>query len=248
LLENAKPKNFAEMDAKIAEWQATRGGGGYHNFIGERPSRLWLIIPFFMHTDFELTLNGEKVAPLRWDDPSHSAFADLTDRIKYGEANSLTLSIKGMAPNRFMGPFFLYPEEADTNLVLPKPADADQPVVYKQSLVPALPTRYRKNAGPKVIEAKMMENVTLKEAAELRVTLDLPPDQIKRVMFFESGFGWMGQHGLGYNKEAQCWTASVTPGPSSLSDMDTRTVPCQYAADWRAIPSTGCGRRHRAAP
>jgi hypothetical protein len=23
----------------------------------------------------------------------------------------------------------------------------------------------------------------------------------------------MGQHGLGYNKAAQCWTARVTPGP-----------------------------------
>ena len=217
LLEKARPKNFAEMDARIAGWQTPESkrnvSYSYHNFICERPSRLWLIVPFLTHTDFELTLNGEKVAPLRWDNPSSSAFADLTDRVKYGEANSLTLSIKGLAPNQFMGPFLLYPEEADTNLVLPKPADADQPVVYKQSLVPALPTRYRKNAGPKVIEAKMMENVTLREAAELRVTLDLSPEKIRRVMFFESGFGWMGQHGLGYNKEAQCWTARVTPGP-----------------------------------
>jgi len=47
------------------------------------------------------------------------------------------------------------------------------------------------------IEAKMMNNVTLREAAELRVTLDLPPEKIRRVMFFESGFTWMGQHGLG---------------------------------------------------
>jgi hypothetical protein len=220
LLENAKPKNFAEMDAKIAGWQKSRGDApnfgnqySYHNFICERPSRLWLIIPFLTRTGVELAINGEKIDPLSWDDPSSSAFADLTDRIKYGEANSLTLSIKGLAPNQFMGPFLLYPEEADTDKLLPEPRAADQPVVYKQSLVPALPTRYRKNAGPKVVEAKMMENVTLKEAAELRVTLDLPPDQIKRVMFFESGFSWMGQHGLGYNKEAQCWTARVTPGP-----------------------------------
>jgi hypothetical protein len=215
LLEKAKPKNFAEMDAKIADWQTNRGGSyAYHNFICERPSRLWLIVPFLSPADVELALNGEKVEPLRWDSPSSSAFADLTDRVKYGEGNSITLSIKGLAPNQFMGPFLLYPEEADTNLVLPGSAGADQPVVYRQSLVPALPTRYRENAGPKVIEAKMMENVTLRETAELQVTLDLPPNQIKRVMFFESGFGWMGQHGLGYNKEAQCWTARVTPGPS----------------------------------
>jgi hypothetical protein len=214
LLENAKPKNFAEMDAKIADWQTNRGGSyAYHNFICERPSRLWLIVPFLTHTDFELTLNGEKVAPLRWDDPSHSAVFDLTDLVNYGGTNTVTLILKRMAPNHFMGPYLIYPEEASTDKLLPGPGAADLRVVYKQSLVPALPTRYRKNAGPKVIEAKMMENVTLKEAAELRVTLDLPPDQIKRVMFFESGFGWMGQHGLGYNKEAQCWTARVTPGP-----------------------------------
>jgi hypothetical protein len=31
-------------------------------------------------------------------------------------------------------------------------------------------------------------------------------------MFFESGFQWMGQHDLGYNKENQYWTARVMPG------------------------------------
>jgi hypothetical protein len=213
LLEKARPKNFAEMDAKIADWQTNRGGSyAYHNFICERPSRLWLIVPFLTHTDFELTLNGEKVAPLRWDDPSHSAVFDLTDLAKYGGENSVTLFLKRMAPNHFMGPYLIYPEEASTDKLLPGPGVADLRVVYKQSLVPALPTRYRKGDGPKVIEAKMMENVTLREAAELRVKLDLPPEKIKRVMFFESGFGWMGQNGLGYNKEAQCWTAMVTPG------------------------------------
>jgi hypothetical protein len=78
------------------------------------------------------------------------------------------------------------------------------------------PPRYRQNAGPKVTTAKMMATVTLREAAELRVELDLPPDQIKRVMFFESGFGWMGQHPLVFNKEAQCWTAMMAPGSRAM--------------------------------
>jgi hypothetical protein len=212
LLEAAKPQNFAEMDGKIAAWQATRGGGGYHNFICERPSRLWLIVPFRTPASVEVTLNGAKVAALRWDAPSSSAFADLTDLVNYGGENHITLSINGLPADGFMGPFLLYPAEAGTNVVLPGPAGADQPVIYGQSLAPALPTRYRKNAGPKVIEAKMMENVTLTESAELRVKLDLPPAGIKRVMFFESGFTWMGQHGLVYNNEVQCWTARVQPG------------------------------------
>jgi hypothetical protein len=78
--------------------------------------------------------------------------------------------------------------------------------------VPAPQPRYRKGEGPKVIEAKMMDNVTLREGAELRVKLDQPPEKIRRVMFFESGFQWMGQHNLGYKTEAKCWTAVVTPG------------------------------------
>ena len=216
LLQSARPKNFAEMDAKIAGWQTPEGkrnpSYSYHNFICARPSRLWLIIPFLTPTGVEATLNGEKVDPLRWDDPSSSAFADLTDRVKYNEENDITLSIKGMAPNRFMGPFLLYPEEAATDRVLRTPGQTDNPVRYTRALVPAPRPRYGKGEGPKVIEAKMMGNVTLREGAELRVKLDLPPEKIRRVMFFESGFPWMGQHGLGYSPACQCWTALVTPG------------------------------------
>ncbi|NQU19978.1 MAG: hypothetical protein HQ567_01750, partial [Candidatus Nealsonbacteria bacterium] len=216
LLEKARPKNFAEMDATIAGWQTPEGKNNhsyrYHNFICERPSRLWLIVPFLTSTGVEVTLNGEKVDSLRWDNPSSSVFADVTDRVKYGGENSITLSIKGMAPNRFLGPFLLYPEAPSTDRVLRTPGHKDDPVRYTHVLVPAPQPRYRKGEGPKVIEAKMMGNVTLREGAELRVKLDLPPEKISHAMFFESGFGWMGQHGLGYDREAQCWTAWVTPG------------------------------------
>ena len=215
LLEKAKPMNFAEMDAKIENWQRTRGGGGYHNFIGERPSRLWLIIPFLTPVDFEMTLNGQKMESLRWDDPSSSAFADVTDLVHFGGDNTLTLSLKRMDPNRFMGPFLLYPEEASTDRLIPEPMKASQRVIYNHSLMPPVPTRYRGGDGPKVTAAKMMDHVTLRAAAELRITLDLPPEKIRRVMYFESGFTWMGQHDLTYNKDAQCWTAMIAPGPRS---------------------------------
>jgi len=213
LLEKAKPKNFAEMDAKIADWQKNHGAGGYHNFICERPSRLWLILPFLTGTGVEATLNGTKVEPLLEDGPSTSWYADITDSARYGGQNTLTLSVKNMGPNQFMGPFLLYPAEAATDRVLPTPVLTDQPVCYTHSLAPARQPRYRKDGGPQVVEAKMMDHVTLNEAAELRVKLDLPPEKIRRVMYFDSGFTWMGQHDLGYHQEAQCWTAMVVPGP-----------------------------------
>ena len=160
----------------------------------------------------ELTLNGEKVDTLRWDDPSSSAYADLTDRVKYGEENRITLRIRGMASNRFMGPFLLYPEEAATDRVLRTPGPTDNSVRYTRALVPSPPLRYRRGEGPKVIEATMMGRVTLKDGAELRVKLEGPPEKIRRVMYFESGFPWMGQHGLGYSPAGRCWTAVVSPG------------------------------------
>ena len=217
LLQQAKPKNFAEMDAKIANWQTNPGGSyAYHNFVCERPSRLWLIVPFLTRCDFELWLNGEKVAPLRWDNPSSSAVFDLTDRAKYGAENTIALALNGIAANRFMGPFLLYPEEAATDQIRAEARNPEPRVVYRQSLVPAMPPRYRRDAGPKVTSAMMMNPVTLREAAELRVKVDLLPDQIRRVMYFESGFGWMGQHSLRFSQDAQCWTAMVTPGSRSM--------------------------------
>lgn len=216
LLAQAQPENFAAMDATIAGWQTPQAkhhvSYSYHNFIGARPSRLWLIVPFLTNTTVGVALNGENVAPLGWDDPSGSAFADLTDKVIYGAENTLTLSLKGVAANGFMGPFLQYPAEAATDRVLAAPGLTENPVHYTRSLVPAPPPRYRKGGGPQVTEAKMSGNVGLTTPAELRVKLDLPPEQIRRVMFLESGFGWMGQHPLGYDPQSRCWTAWVTPG------------------------------------
>lgn len=216
LLERAKPKNFAEMDAKIASWQEPENkknaSYSYHNFIGARPSRLWLIVPFLAPARVELTLNGEKVEPLRWDDPSCSAYADVTDRVKYGGENRVTLEVKNLAENGFLGPFLLYPEEAATDQVRSRPDEREEAVVYTRVLTPAPPPRYRRGEGPKVTEANMLDRVTLRAPAELRVRVDLPPEKLRRVMFFESGFGWMGQHNLVYSPASECWTAMVTPG------------------------------------
>lgn len=58
----------------------------------------------------------------------------------------------------------------------------------------------------------MLANVTLADAAELRAKVDLPFEKIRRVMYFESGFGWMGQHPLSFDPANQNWGAQVGPG------------------------------------
>ena len=60
--------------------------------------------------------------------------------------------------------------------------------------------------------ARMLANVTLADAAELRAKVDLPFEKIRRVMYFESGFGWMGQHPLSFDPANQNWGAQVGPG------------------------------------
>ncbi len=215
-LEKARPKNFAEMDAKIAQWQEPENqkkvSYSYHNFVGARPGRLWLIVPFLRPTDVSVTLNDQPVPSVRWDKPSNSAYVDVTNLVSYGSENRLELFIPTLKANSFMGPFFQYPDEADTSKILPAPQSPELHVIYKGPLVPALPPRYCSAEGPAVLEGEMMSNVTLSREAELRVKVNLSPEKIRRVMFFESGFSWMGQHALKYNKELQCWTARIKGG------------------------------------
>jgi hypothetical protein len=216
LLRHATPKNVAEMGARIASWQKPENKAktsySYHNFVGARPERLWLVIPFLRETAVAVELNGQKLADVMRDKPSSSAFGDITDLVRYGGENQLTLSIAGLRADTFLGPFLCYPDEAVTNAVLPAPERASGSVVYRGSLAPALPARYERNAGPVVLEAAMMGNVTLTRGAELRVKVNLPPEQIGRVMFFESGFRWMGQHPLKYDAKLGCWKGMVEPG------------------------------------
>lgn len=219
LLRRATPKNFAEMGGKIATWQKSRGDGptlrnqySYHNYIGERPERLWLIIPFLRETAVAAELNGRKLTDLIRDKPSNSVFADITDLVRYDGANQLTLAIADLRADTFLGPFLCYPDEAVTNTVSPAPERVLTNIVYRGSLTPPLPPRYQRNAGPVVTDARMLGNVTLTREAELRVQVNLPPDKICRVMFFESGFPWMGQHPLKYNDKLRCWVAMVKPG------------------------------------
>ena len=215
LLEKAKPKNFAEMDAKIAGWQKPESkkieSYSYHNFVCERPGRLWLVLPFLSPTNVAVTLNGQAVVTA-WDSHSTSAFVDVTDLVNYGRENRLKLRFASLNQNGFMGPFLLYPEEAETEKLLPAPLSHEPQVVYEGSLVPKPLTRYREGGGPIITEAKMLGHVTLRDGAPLQVRVNLPPEKVKRVMYFESGFTWMGQHGLDYDSENQCWTAEVRPG------------------------------------
>lgn len=218
LLAAARPANFDAMAARIAGWQGKDKNASfndpysYHNFVGSRPDRLWLVLPFLAGVNVTATINGRPIDRLLRDAPSNSWFADVTDPVVAGGDNRLELAIAELPPNAFLGPFLLYPAEPLTSDVSPEPAPAFARVVFTRPLVRPPSGRYREGEGPRVVEARMQGNVTLRTPAILQVRLDRPPEQIRRVMFFESGFQWMGQHPLAYDASSGSWLGQVTPG------------------------------------
>lgn len=217
LLQRASPKNFAEMGPKIAAWQADGGGSySYHNFTCCRPDRLWLIVPFTLQRvgDIKITVNSKQPGALmKHDRYGHSFYVDITDLVEYGADNQITISMRNLEQNEFMGPFLMYPDEAPASEVLPKLTPAPMPVVYTRSLIAPGPLRYIKGAKrPVITEAKVTGNVTLGKATQLQVKIDLSPDKVREVKYTESGFPWMGIHDLRYNADLGCWTGDVAPG------------------------------------
>ncbi|HUT23193.1 MAG TPA: hypothetical protein VM492_02495, partial [Sumerlaeia bacterium] len=180
LLEEAKPKNHAEMSERIAAWQVSPDFQySYHNFVCARPDRLWLIVPFTHRNveDLRVSVNGKNLAEsLRLERYGHSFYVDITDVVKYGDDNQIALSMKNLAKREFMGPFLLYPDEGRTEQVESHPAAAPlESVVYTRTLILPGPPRYVKGAKrPAITEAETTGNVTLTTATQVRVKIDLP--------------------------------------------------------------------------
>ncbi len=217
LLSDARPANFKQMGPTIESWYKAGNRPhdlSYHNFIGCRPERLWLIVPTYQRADVKITLNGQAVKNQMRDRASDWIHADITDLVKYGADNRIELHLPSTIANNFMGPFLIYRQEANTSDISPKQNEAHAPVVYTKPLDPTPPLRYKKGAGPVVLSAKMLGKVKIvgNRRAEFEVKLADYPAGIKKVMFFESGFGWMGQHGIGYDARAKVWRGTVTPG------------------------------------
>jgi len=218
LLSDAKPANFKEMGAKVESWYKAGNRPNdlsYHNFIGCRPGRLWLIVPTYRRTDCKIALNGQALKNQMRDRASDWIHADITDLVTCGADNRIELSFANTIANNFMGPFLIYPTEPNTDSVSPRQNEAFEPVVYTKPLDPTPPLRYKKTAGPIVQSAKMLGKVKItgrNRRAAFEVKLADYPKGIGKVMFFESGFGWMGQHPLRYDAKTKTWRGNVSPG------------------------------------
>ena len=218
LLAQAKPANFKEMSEVIESWYKVGNHPddlSYHNFIGCRPERLWLIIPTYRSTNCKIILNGKIVSNKMVDRASDWIHADITDWVKYDQENQIELLFLEMTENNFMGPFLIYPEEADTALILPEIKRSSEPVIFTQPLDPPPPLRYKDGVGPTIQEAQMLGKVKIRgenRQATVEVKVSDYPKGIRKVMLFESGFEWMGQHSLSYDEKTKTWRGHISPG------------------------------------
>jgi len=214
LLDKARAKNYAEIDAKVGEWEKSYK---YHNYACCRPWRLWLVIPFALHEypDIKIYINGKDCTDLlKKDYCRHSLFLDATDLLKYGDDNEVIISMRNLVANDFMGPFLMYPEEPNTVETLSRSAPLDENrVVFSGSLIQPNPPRFLTGSkAPEITQAYAVGKVTLSKPTKLVAKVNLPSDQIQSVMFTESGFPWMSIGRMSYDKSLDCWTADLVPG------------------------------------
>jgi hypothetical protein len=178
---------------------------------------LWLVVPFTLQRvgELRIAVNARDAAGiLRHDRHGHAFYLDVTDLVEFGQENEIRLAARDLEANEFLGPFLMYPDEGLTAEVLPAASPPETPVVFAGSLVPPPPRRYAKDARrPVIVEAVASRNVTLNRPTQLRVRVDLPPEQLREVKFSESGFPWMGIGSLAYDRELNCWVAKLSPGP-----------------------------------
>ena len=235
LLKKAEPKNIAEMGVTIGNWQTSNEiSYSYHNFIGSRPERLWLVIPFTLQKASNFTFAAEFSVSVfvnecvvgdqvKRDANSNSFYLDMTDLVKYGLApqarNTVRLDLRNLQPNEFMGPYLLYPWDTAVENLFTDPEEVPMEsgrVVYTRPLILPGPPRYRKNGiPPRITDAWVIGNVTLTQSTQLRVLLNTSECNLKSVRYSHSGFPWMGVVALEYCQLLACWVAEVEPGARS---------------------------------
>jgi hypothetical protein len=189
LLARNTPSNLAEYQDLLANWRQTLP----HNFAWARPDRMWFVLPF-TNADYvkeaSLRLNGRPV-PLEWSAPRdrHSgsriiAYADLTDFVDFGVANRLTLQLRGIGPNQFLGPELDYPLEVPVAAWSLASKGWNEGVTYTGPIDPDLPNRVASasNLAPRVLSVEVTPNFIVAGAKHtFFAEIDLPAERLASV-------------------------------------------------------------------
>jgi hypothetical protein len=247
-LKSATPRNAAEIEAIIRRMEDTgweipglvKESKFPDTFPWARPDRLLLVIPF---TDaqrigaVELQLNGV-LQPVRSYDVTGGLaapprkiiyYADLTDTVKWGEANGLALRISGLPANQFLGPYLDYPPAPQVSALAVRPGSSLQRVVYDRP-VQAPPKEPSPSDPVPVILSAWMDPVVAREGQKMTfvATTNLPPDQIQAV-YLSSIVGpdcWTDQE-LKYDPKTDQWSLTLRFGERVRIILD-----CPFSYVW----------------
>jgi hypothetical protein len=254
LLKSAAPRNAAEIDAIIQKlgdtgWEIpglVKEGKFPDTFPWARPDRLLLIIPF---TDaerigaVELRLDGASQSVRSYDVTGGLAapprkiiyYADLTDALKWGQANELALKISGLPASQFLGPYLDYPPAPRVLELAAHPSSSPEGVVYDRPIQP--PPNEPKPGDPvPVILSAWMDPMSVHEGQKVTfvATTNLPPDQIQAV-YLSSIVGpdcWTDQE-LQYDSATHQWWLTMRFGERVRIILD-----CPFSYVW-AVAKNG---------
>lgn len=184
LLAAARPKNLADYEPLLPEWRKNYAD----SFVGARPDRLWLVLPFTEAATvgaLTLTVNGKPIAVECYAVHRPSIhYADLTDVVQWGVDNVLELEIERLTANQFLGPYLDYPPSC----VTPVSPELDSPaVVYDGPVDPEMPARTPAVAGskqkvPVITSVTMVPEFLLGgQETKFAATVDMAPDELAGV-------------------------------------------------------------------
>jgi hypothetical protein len=243
ILKAAEPANLAEIVPLLEEWEAWRDVETArsnnttfrvvpvpHNFAWARPDRLWLVLPFAdadRVREVHLRCNGKEVPVLCFSVSRARIiyYSDMTDRLRWGEDNTLSLRLYRLGENQFLGPYFDYPAAELTTQVTAAGPRSGSPVVFDRPVDPEMPGREGAKAGPsgpapRVLHAAI-DPPFLGGPREitLTATVDMPPEQLRGVYV---SAGWLGSFWpMGYDARSKTWrTVSYAPRRFPILDGD----------------------------
>lgn len=211
ILESAKPANLAEVAPLIEHWRRTRGLP--HNFAWARPDRLWLVLPF---TDagrvgeVKLKFNGQDLPVTCFSVAGAKVihFADLTDLVKWGKPNELSLELSNLPQDQFLGPYLDYPPAPPVSQWALADSAAPPRVVFDRPIGPVfgsdLAVTRPEAPVPKITSANMDPPILGGRPVTLFASVDMPPEELRGVY---ASAGWIERDlAMRYDRRTNRWS------------------------------------------
>ena len=242
LLKNALGPNAAE----VATLAGKLGDSGWEipgiikedkfpdTFPWARPDRLLLVVPFADAErvgSIKLELNGAEHPIVSYDVTGGLAapprkiiyYADLTDAVKWGQPNSVTLNINGLLANQFLGPYLDYPAAPKTSAIAARPGAAVAAVIYDRPVRTPSPEPRPSDPVPAILSA-WMDPPIAREGGKVTIyaTTNLPAGEIQNV-FLANIIGpdcWTDQE-LQYDAKTDRWWITLHYGERVRIILDT---------------------------